>query len=378
MKRPPFAWLLGAAATFFIQHAASGFDGPGAGTAADPYRISTVGQLQEMRNALDAHYALAGDVDASATPAWNTEQGFEPVGSLEHPFTGGLDGQGFSIRGLNINRFAAVTRHIGLIGYAGPSAIIQHVKLEKGYVKGCDFVGLLVGMNFGAVTDCQASGQVFGSGTFGGLIGANNAPGVVTRCSAAVDVGPVWVGNHLGGLVGGNSGKIANCYATGTVQGQENPGGLVGVNNGGTILNCYAAGDVKSSFGGASEAYPRGAGGLVAQSLGGGKVSNCFATGQISAPAGLPVGGIIGLSMDDACLHNSYYLKRPGSPEAGVGKSLADSGPTQWEAVSEIDAAFFVPGKNLLGRWDFANTWTLDRSQPGTAYPRFKNCAVKP
>ena len=69
----------------------------GSGTAAEPYRISTARQLQEMRKALDAHYVLAGDVDASETAAWNSEKGFEPVGSRERPFTGCFDGQGHSI-----------------------------------------------------------------------------------------------------------------------------------------------------------------------------------------------------------------------------------------------------------------------------------------
>jgi len=46
---------------------------------------------------------------------------------------------------------------------------------------------------------------------------------------------------EAGGLVGDNTGTVANCYATGSVTGSERVGGLVGFVSGGAISNSYAA-----------------------------------------------------------------------------------------------------------------------------------------
>ena len=59
--------------------------------------------------------------------------------------------------------------------------------------------------------------------------------------------------NHVGGLVGYNSGTIDNAYATGSVTGTNYVGGLVGYNNYngdgayGTIINAYATGSVSGT-----------------------------------------------------------------------------------------------------------------------------------
>jgi hypothetical protein len=83
---------------------AAGFSGSGSGTAGDPYIITTVGQLQEMKNNLSAHYALGKDIDASETVNWNGGAGFEPVGTSASTFAGSLDGRGYKITNLYINR----------------------------------------------------------------------------------------------------------------------------------------------------------------------------------------------------------------------------------------------------------------------------------
>jgi len=367
-------WSVGTvvAAIFLAQAAASAFDGAGAGTPTDPYRISTVQQLQEMQNDLGAHYVLVNDIDASRTSSWNAGKGFSPVGDRSRPFTGVFDGQGHTIDALRINRFGRVTRYIGLFGYTGAGARIQNVRLRKAYVKGCDLVGVLVGLNRGTVSRCHASGSVFGSGTFGGLLGSN-VKGTVSRCSAAVDVGPVWVGNHLGGLAGSNvGGTIVDCYATGTVKGRENPGGLVGVNTGGFIRNCYASGDVSSNFSGASNSYRRAAGGLVAVHRGGGKISDCFSTGKVTGPRRLPAGRLVGSSDSGACLHNSYCLVAARNCVPEIGKVYPESGPVECKSTDKIGPAFFIGQDAPLRGWDFKKTWGIEDSGTAVAPPFLK------
>ena len=340
-----------------------------------PYRIRSVEQLQGMTNNLSAHYVIAEDIDASSTAEWNGGKGFCPVGDGTRPFTGSFDGQGHSITGLKINRFGMVTTHIGLFGVVGRDALIRNVTLRKAYVKGCDYVGALVGINQGTVRNCYASGEVYGSGTFGGLVGANNQ-GEVTHCSAAVDVGPVWVGNHLGGLVGcNNKGTIRDSFAAGKVTGQENPGGLAGVNAGGVIERCYASGAVSSTFVGSSDDYRRGAGGLVAQHQGG-RISDCFATGPVTGPAGLPVGGLVGTIDGEASVGNSYCRESRETPLAGVGKVYPGSGLVECESLVKLGAELFA-ASGPLACWDFRKTWAFDESPTATTCPRFRTLSAE-
>jgi filamentous hemagglutinin family protein len=54
---------------------------------------STTGtDLQGINGDLTGRYVLGGDIDASATAAWNNGEGFAPLGDATTPFTGRLDG----------------------------------------------------------------------------------------------------------------------------------------------------------------------------------------------------------------------------------------------------------------------------------------------
>jgi hypothetical protein len=117
------------------------------GTAENPYMITTVEQLQEMENNLTAYYALGNDIDASDTLNWNGGAGFEPIGTNENRFTGSLDGRGYEIYDLYINRVD--TGYVGLFGYVGSGGVVENVGLENEDLSGDNHVGGLVGYNNG-------------------------------------------------------------------------------------------------------------------------------------------------------------------------------------------------------------------------------------
>ncbi len=54
----------------------------GSGTAADPYQIADVAQLQAIHTSNSAHYILINNIDASATAGWNGGQGFNPINNF--------------------------------------------------------------------------------------------------------------------------------------------------------------------------------------------------------------------------------------------------------------------------------------------------------
>jgi hypothetical protein len=350
--------------------AAERFSGEGSGSKADPYRVTTPEQLQELGESLSSHYVLTCDLDLSGTATWDGGKGFRPIGNRAQPFTGVFDGRGHKITGLRIARFGIVTADIGLFGATSPDSWIGNVTVQDAVVAGCDCVGILAGQSHGTVINCHVSGVVSGSGTFGGLAGANH--GLISRCSATVGVRPLWVGNHLGGLVGvNNQGAIEDCFALGAVSGRENPGGLLGVNHGGSIVRCYACVQVESSLRGSNNRPGRAAGGLVAFHRGdGGIIRDCFAGGRVTAPVGLPVGSVVGMVGNQAAVTNSYALSaEPGPPET-VGHLYADAGPVDCATVPLVRSALFGGPDAALPSWEFGRIWVEAPADRPALYPQ--------
>jgi len=134
----------------------------------------------------------------------------------------------------------------GLVGSNGDTIINSHATgtvADSG-----DAVGGLVGHNYGPVTNSYATGNVRGTGMgVGGLTGTNGNGGSISNSYATGTVSSA--SSNAGGLVGYNYGGIANTYATGTVTStSSNAGGLVGLNsNGGAVNNSYATGSVSGA-----------------------------------------------------------------------------------------------------------------------------------
>jgi hypothetical protein len=109
----------------------------------------------------------------------------------------------------------------------------------NGTVSGGTSVGGLIGSNeFAPISQCYSIATIIGDDSVGGLIGSNNS-GNISNCYSATVV----EGGTTGGLIGMNANSdVSNCYSTGEVYGIGNVGGLLGANLGGTnVFNCYSA-----------------------------------------------------------------------------------------------------------------------------------------
>jgi hypothetical protein len=222
----------------------------GSGTEEEPYRISDWHNLNNVRYFLSAHYRLMNDLDSStvghaeaASETANHGKGWQPIGTIfvdpvifeimapVDPFAGSFDGQRHEIRDLFINRPGESL--VGLYADVDEGGLIQDVGLVNTELAGGDYVGGLVGVNYGTMNNSYSHGSIAGDWFVGGLVGENH--GTVNNCDSTCSM----AGNSsVGGLVGENGGTVRASHSTGSVTGWD-VGGLVGWNSGGTVSNSY-------------------------------------------------------------------------------------------------------------------------------------------
>jgi hypothetical protein len=209
-----------------------GVYGGGAGTAEDPFLISSAEQLNTIAGNpgdLYRHFKLTADIDLGAY----TGTDFNTIGSrFDFAFGGVFDGNNHSIS--NFTYTCTDANYVGLFGYIdGAAAEIKDLDLIDPNVNAAsrDDVGSLVGyIRRGSISRCSAQGgTVTGRNCVGGLVGRNYL-GTIADCYASTNV----VGDaNLGGLVGRTYVEVTNCYSTGSVsQSADVTGGLVGFNHG--------------------------------------------------------------------------------------------------------------------------------------------------
>ena len=183
----------------------------------------------ELRQNLDFDTDGDGSTWAGATPASDADDtyhngggGWPPIGSQAAPFNTTFEGNGMVIWNLFISRSA---NYIGLFGSTGTSSVIASVGLANARVQSTyQGVGALVGFNQGRIAAAWSSGSVQGGNAVGGLLGQNHtATGAVV---ASYSVAAVRCTNPsssfvAGGLVGFQDGsaRIVTSYAAGAVTG---------------------------------------------------------------------------------------------------------------------------------------------------------------
>lgn len=274
----------------------------GAGTEENPYKISTINQLQAINQYLNAHYVQINDIDASETESWNGGNGFEPIGDDLLKFTGTYNGDNYSINELRINR--PEQNYIGLFGYTSES-VIDNLELNNAEIYGNENVGTLIANNKGEVKNITISGNVSGSIIVGGIVGLNDDMIKNSRSSININAD-----KRLGGIAGRNNGVIEGSIASGNIEGNIRVGGIAGRNDGEirstnseidiVSNNQQAGGIVGSNLGLIVDTEYNGSiegilmtGGITGRTAGGGEIRNSTASATIVA-SDSQTGGITG------------------------------------------------------------------------------------
>lgn len=357
--------------------------GGGSGTWFDPYCIATPNHLNNIKNYevddedttwlyLDDAFILVSDINLGVAP-WDEDEGWEPIGTPSHPFSGYFNGNDHIIANLTINR--GTQEYIGLFGVVS-HADFYDINLVNVSIDGGNYVGALAGLfhQHSAMnefdensTETSCSGNVWGNHHTGGLIGHSDSS-LIRLSSSTCNLDGF---DYVGGLAGSiNVTSVSRCFtSSGIIIGNSDyVGGFAGWCYESSILRCFSESmDVRMTGLGSIT------GGMVGYLAAGSLLSNSYCTG--SADGISHIGGLTGYNHDSE-INNCYSLcEVTGSgPYLGglVGRSDGSITNSYWDTdVSGVpgpglgdgrttDEMTYAYAENTFVDWDFENTWVQD------------------
>ncbi len=223
------------------------------GDLRNPYILYNYTDLKKVKNNLNGHYRLGNNIDASeswregsdACVAYTgdmvtaTCSGFEPIGDQTNPFKGSINGAGYKIENLYINR--KDEEAIGLFGYinSGENQVvyITNLGLENAQIFGYANVGGFVGSaRFVQISNSYVIGTIGSANraNTGGLVGFGIS---IDIFNSYTNANVTSSGVNVGGGIGyANTINAKNFYKMGSVRGGTNIGGIFGF---GYLINFY-------------------------------------------------------------------------------------------------------------------------------------------
>ena len=284
-------------------------DWEGEGTQANPYKITTPGELYGLAQSVNNGTSYDGQFfvltkkiilnnglaeNWASVPPTNS---WTSIGKSDtKPFQGTFDGQGFEIEGIYMD---VTSGYMGLFGYGGANSTIKNLRVENSYFKGAQGNnGSIVGHTQGSVDSVYSNATVIGGnqntgGIIGGFSGANKS---ITNCwfAGSVSSSAIYVGGVVGRIAEGTT-TIANCLNTGSVtstlssDNKAFAGGIVGGINKSTSMTCY--------------------------------VYNCVNTGQVNATninVINAIGSVVGRTRNTTTIQNVYTTTEPVNTAGGT------------------------------------------------------------
>lgn len=257
------------------------------GEDGDYNLISDCTDLQNIQNNLTGLFKLANDIDCSATTTWNSGEGFKPMGNITEEFQGILNGDGFAISNLYINR--PTETFLGLFGRV-KEAKISNIKLINFNITGDSFIGSLSGeMRFTTVSDISISSSINGvMGRLGGLSGIIDES-YLNNVSYEGNIS-VTTGDYIGGIAAsGYNSEMYDLESKSNLSGINYVGGFFGYLSDSSVSN--VKGDVNLEIDGYRS------GGFVGSSN---KVNTNYIdiTGSIVSDFSFMIGGLFGYVSD--------------------------------------------------------------------------------
>ncbi|MBB3188767.1 right-handed parallel beta-helix repeat-containing protein [Microbacter margulisiae] len=225
----------------------------------------------------------------------------------------------------------------GLIGYVTSGSFTMTNCSATGAISGGDYTGGLIGRLSGQATisNCYATGNIGTSANnyIGGFLGYWDGGGSISSSYAAGNISGS--NNYIGGFIGyeptNNGSNISNCYAMGSVSGNQYAGGFCGYANGLTNTFCYATGSVIGSS---------NVGGFVGKTQNWVTNTSCYATGSVIGSSN--ANGYVG-SCAGGTFSNCYFDTQ------GTGQTSGGYGSITGETTSQISSLSISGYTNVSG-----------------------------
>ena len=226
--------------------------------------INNVTDLENFKNNVNGGDNYIGKTVILTADIDLNGKSWAPIGTENASFNGTFDGDGHIISNMRIDHSGS--DYAGLFAYVTSSGVIKNVGLENVNVTGNGYVGGIAGGNDGRIQNSYVTGTVTGSGfNIGGIAGWNLINGTITDSYAMANVTG---GHYVGGVAGANLGSISSSYAAGAVSGGDYVGGVVGYHSG-TVRSSAALNDSVQGNDG------------VGKVAGYGATENCFASSAL-------------------------------------------------------------------------------------------------
>lgn len=303
--------------------------------------ISNITDLQKIGNdpgyPLDGDYELTQDIDASATSAWNAGIGWWPIGASQLnvyegtyvpppgdeaiPFTGTLDGNGYSITDLYISSL------FGGLFECTKNATIRNITLSSlALASGWDSAGLIYSANNTTIENCHIVNSTIG----------------FNQSSSSSDLASF--------VYTASSTQITGCTVSNVIFQNDSSAGILFFSDGASVINCTVSG---CSF---SQGYSAGIVNFMVKSplletiISGCTVSNCVFHGSNSAGVGceLEMATVLNCAIEnldfkisDTCAGFAVYFG-PNSSCSNIGISNIGIGTLTQETGYCAGFAVFI------------------------------------
>jgi len=360
----------------------------GTGTYNDPFLIETPTQLDNVRNHLDAHFALTNDLDMTGIE-------FRPIGRNDEGtgfvvFTGSLDGREHIIYNLTIVDSATSVGLFSRIQIAAEDSgqiVIQNLGLVNVSIYNRMAVG--AGTHTGAFVGSLVRGtmiNIFADdaeiistiGITGGIVALMQT----SRLSLGWFNGSVIAsGGTVGGLAG-SIGRIAaaypgsiieNSYVMGHVEGTQNVGGVAGmVSQVSVVRNVWTSATVRGTL----TATATNVGGIASNTTVYSRIETSVSLAPSVRFGGLNVFRIANVSANST-LANNFALSTTELWTSG-GEGLADTllpvarigmDSVNGHSITMEQAQTQATFTTAPFAWDFENIWRMN--QGGARLPIF-------
>ena len=300
----------------------------GDGTSANPYKISSIDDLNLIQANQGAYYRLTKNISTDGRTNFSASY-----------FSGTLDGAGFTITGLQkplIQQNAGTIKDLNIVA-------------DFDY-DSHDIHGVVAQYNTGKIQDCKVTGTVTGHmgstssmshPAFGGIVGENEVAGTISGCSSGVNISISMTAtdSYVGGIAGVNIGIIEKCVAGGNLS-------------------------VTQANGNSYQVYLGGIAGRIEQFGNmGGYVKQCAFTGTLRVTGGTAVTGQICAQVNANVLNSAIGLN--GHVSDCYGKNgqgaLIGTNTEQTLTTGGVLTAEQMKDPNSYKGWSFDGDWQISK-----------------